>query len=274
MGSISESARRNFVSQSAVSQAIKKLESALKTSLSTHQKQQFEPTEEGKIVFRKAEEIFSVIRSLHDELGHYENNPRTPLHFVTTHSIGLSLMPDFLADFRATYPAVDLHFQFGGLTQIKGWLKQGIAEFALLLDSPYLAEYQKISLYKGQFRLYKHPNEMQSVNQVGVYVEHKEGLLVPEFQTAYTKLHKHPFPIAGELNSWEFIARTLEHANGYGLVPDFVTLQKNYSQLVPIAKPTVPYSLNAVYHKGKRLSYSAATFLDAFKKALTSRNDE
>jgi DNA-binding transcriptional LysR family regulator len=265
MGSVSEAARRNFVSQSAVSQAISKLEKSLEASLSLHKKQRFSLTEEGKIVFLKAKEIFSSIRNLQNALDSQRKSPKMPLHFVTTHSIGLSLLPKFISRFNQLYPDINVHFLFGGITQIKGWLKQGIAEFALVLQAPNVAEYQSIPLYKGKFGLYRHKKERKPVEAIGAYVEHKEGMLVPEFQNAYKLLHGKEISLSGELNSWEFIARNMESSFGYGLIPDLITLNR-YPYLVQITEPVLPYTLCAAFPKGEQLSHSAKIFLEELKK--------
>lgn len=265
MGSVSESARRNFVSQPAVSQAISKLEKSLGVSLCLHQKQQFKLTKEGEIVFEKAKEIFSAVRRLQDALDLHQERPKMPLHFVTTHSIGLSLLPNFIAEFKQKYPDIEIHFQFGGITQIKGWLKQGIAEFALVLQSPYTADYQETLIYEGKFGLFKHKKEKKSLNDLGVYVEHKDGLMVTEFQTVYRALHHQDMPISAELNSWEFIARTLENSQGYGLIPDLIALKERYPHLMPIKNPQLSYKLCAIFPKGEQLSFSAQTFLSSLK---------
>lgn len=272
MGSVSESARRNFVSQSAVSQAIAKLEKSLNVMLCLHKKQQFKLTPEGEIVFEKANEIFSSIRRLQDALDRFQESPRMPLHFVATHSIGLAILPNFIAEFKRKHPDIEIHFQFGGITQIKGWLKQGIAEFALVIQSPDVEEYQKTLLYSGKFCLYKHKKERKSLKSMGVYVENKDGMMVSDFQFLYSALHKEQMPITAELNSWEFIARIMENSQGYGLIPDILTLKGRYPYLVPVSEPILPYNLSAVFHKGEQLSYSAETFLNALKEFIQSKS--
>jgi len=265
MGSVTESARRNFVSQSAVSQAIAKLEKALGVMLCLHKKQQFKLTEEGEIVFNKAKEIFSSVRRLRDALDLQRERPKMPLHFVTTHSIGLSVLPNTISEFKRAHPEIEMHFQFGGLTQIKGWLKQGIAEFALVIQSPHVAEYQQKNLYTGQFGLYKHKKERRPIEKLGAYIEHKEGMLVPEFQLAFETMYGKDLSISAELNSWEFIARYMDNSHGYGLIPDIITLKGRYPYLQPISEPTLPYTICAVFPKGEQLSYSAETFLESLK---------
>ena len=260
-GSISESARRNFVSQPAVSQAITKLEHQVGVALCHHKKQKFKLTAEGEIVFSKAKEIFSAVRGLQDALDQHQKQPKMPLHFVATNSIGLSLFPDLLPRFRECCPNVEVHFLFGGISQIKGWLKQGIAEFALVLQSSDVAEYQNLPLYTGQFRLYKQAQETRTIEEAGWYVEHKQGLLVQEFQSASGK-----FPILAELNSWELIARTIESHGGYGLLPDMVI--RKYPCLVPASSVSLPYTICAIFSKGEKLSYSAQKFLETLSTFL------
>lgn len=268
MGSISESARRNYVSQSAVSQAIAKLEIALGIPLCLHKKQQFKLTIEGEIVFERAKTVFSSIRQLRDALDQHYKRPKMPLHFVTTHSIGLSLLPNFLTDFKKTFPDIEIHFQFGGITQIKGWLKQGIAEFALVLESSHVSEYQQAFIYEGKFSLYKHKEEEKPPELLGAYVEHKEGMMVSEFQAAYRDLRGKEIPICAELNSWEFIARTMETSHGYGLIPDMITLNGRYPFLLPLSEPKLPYALYAIFPKGEQLSYSAQQFITHLTQSL------
>lgn len=268
MGSLSEAARRNFVSQPAVSKAISKLEEVLGVSLCHHKKQQFKLTHEGEIVFFKSKEIFSAIRGLKDVLDQCQKKPRMPLHFVVTQSIGLSIFPDLIPQFRSAYSDVELHFLFGGLSQIKGWLKQGIAEFALVIDSQDIAGYQQIPLYTGQFRLYKHENEIRPVESAECYVEHREGFMVPQYQQeAKTNLL-----LAAELNSWELIARTVDSHGGYGLIPDIVVLAKRYPRLIPASLISLPYTICAIFPKGEKLSYSAQTFLESFSSFLKTHS--
>ncbi len=270
MGSVSESARRNFISQSAVSQAIAKLEKSLGVSLCQHKKQQFKLTEEGQLIFQRAQEIFSSVRQLYDAIDHHRQQARMPLNFVSTHSIGLSVLPEFIALFEQKSPEVALHFQFGGLTQIKGWLKQGIAEFAFVLDSPNVAEYQQLTVHKGYFHLYKHKEEKSSLDACGIYVEHAQGMLVAEYQQSYQAHFKKSLPIRAELNSWEFIARCMETGKGYGFLPDLIAFGKRHPHLIPMKSPMpkLPYSLCIIHPKGTQLSYSAKTFLDYFSSYL------
>ncbi|MEC7838744.1 MAG: LysR family transcriptional regulator [Chlamydiota bacterium] len=263
-GSVSESAKRNFVTQSAISQAISKLEKSLSVSLCLHKKQKFKLTNEGELVFNYAKNIFSSVRSLHNAIDHFKEKPTMTLNFVTTHSIGLSLLPNFLSVFQSAFPQITVNFLFGGLSQIRGWLKQGIAEFALVLESADFLEYSSQLIYSGEFALFKHKNEQDNPEARGVYIENREGMCVREFLLQYKLESNRELPIRAELNSWEFIARCLQSGGGYGFIPDFTLLDSRYPQLKLANNrlPKIPYNLCVIHLKGENLSFSAQTFID------------
>ncbi len=260
-GSVSESAKRNFVTQSAVSQAISKLEKALGVQLCQHKKQKFILTEEGKLVFEHAKHVFSSVRNLYDALDHFQEKPRMPLNFVSTHSIGLSLLPYVLPKFQKDFPEITVNFLFGGLTQIRGWLKQGIAEFALVLASGEFSDYSLKPLYSGEFTLFQHKDEPGDPMEQGIYVERKEGFLVKKFLKQCEK----PFPIRAELNSWELVTRCMQ-GGGYGFIPDLFQYGSRYPELVPVEwdVPRIPYQVCAANLRGEVLSFSAKSFLEYF----------
>lgn len=259
MGSLSEAARRNFVSQPAVSKAIKNLENVLGVSLCHHKKQQFKLTAEGEIVLAKSKDIFSSIKRLQDALSQCPKQPKMPLHFVATQSIALSVFPELIPSFREAHPQIELHFLLGGLSQIKNWLRQGIFEFALVMDSDDVSEYQKIPIYTGSFGVYKHKDETRSIESIGCYVEHQKGFKVAQYQGIQS------VPIM-ELNSWELIARTLESRGGYGLIPDIVV--KRYPGLMPAMPETLPYTICAILPKGEELSLSAQVLIQLLRDLL------
>ena len=63
-GSITSSAKQNFVSQSAISQGIANLEKLLDVELITHQANRFKPTHEGELIFERAKKVFHTLSEL------------------------------------------------------------------------------------------------------------------------------------------------------------------------------------------------------------------
>lgn len=263
MGSISESAKRNFVSQSAISQGITKLEEVLSVKLFQYKKPNLKLTPEGQLVYLGTRNIFSSIRELYKSLDRNQLKPQLPVNFVTTHSIGFSVLPAIVMDFKEKFSPIEVHFQFGGLSQVRQFLKQGIAEFAIVLESPELGDFNFLPITKGSFHIFCHKNN-ENKNIEELFVEHPNGTAVPELCKKYKTL-KRPMPTLTTFNNWEFIARCLKKSGDFGFIPDFIVPMD--SELVSCQRQiSVPYTLGAIYPKQEELSLSAKIFIDFMKK--------
>ena len=262
-GSISESAKRNFVTQSAVSQAITKLEGVLGVPLCLHKKQKFELTEEGHVVLKHAQNIFSSIKDLYIGIDQQREKPQMPLFVLSTHSLGLSLFPNLLPYFAEMHPEISFKFQLGGFSQIRAWLQQGIADFALVLDSPMIHNYSKYNLYQGAFRIYKHKKEKANYQKKGIYIESLQGFMVAEYLQEHEKKYDSPLNIKTELNNWSLIAQYIEKNGGYALLPDFFFLYGDFPSLVSASEIdiAIPYKISAIYPKERKLMGSSMAFL-------------
>ena len=67
--SISKAAKENFVSQSAISQAIRKLETALSKQLITHEQNRFQLTADGELLLEKSKEVFTIFSEIEDSFN-------------------------------------------------------------------------------------------------------------------------------------------------------------------------------------------------------------
>src|SRR5437870_5477091 len=93
LNSVSASARENFVSQSAISQGIVKLEHELQVLLTTHQRQTFKLTEQGQVVFEEARRIFTAVDALKERLGALKGEISGDLRFACTNAIAQYFLP-------------------------------------------------------------------------------------------------------------------------------------------------------------------------------------
>jgi DNA-binding transcriptional LysR family regulator len=110
--SFSETAKLNFISQSAVSQQIKKIEETLNVVLIRNRGKNFLLSEEGKIFYLECEKI----------LGHYDNiiqklskNKTSATKFVriaTIYSIGFYNLLDYLKDFLKKFPGIHVDIDY------------------------------------------------------------------------------------------------------------------------------------------------------------------
>lgn len=255
--SISESAKINFVSQSTVSQAITKLEVSMGVSLLVHSRQKFQVTEEGKIVFDQAKNIFKSIQDIHESLSQTKEVLTGAVKFVTTKSLGMSFLASTYKKTRVNLPGVHLEFETGGLNFIRNMLKTKDAEFAIVVYDENFKQFAKHPLFKGKLQLY---HSLNTPLESGVLVDYREGTYVQEL------CENVGIKIQAALSSWEVVARFTEMGIGVGFFPDFIMMNNRYPTIrpYPLEMPPFEYEICAIYNKGEKLSRAASAFIDQF----------
>lgn len=130
---MSEAAKMNFITQPAISQAINKLEIFFGVPLRSSNKQKITVTEQGKIVFNQAIEIFRAVNETTSQINRVNDNISGVLKFVTTKSLGMSLFAPAYTKIRKNLPLVDLKIDMGGKNHIRNVLKLEEVEFAIVV---------------------------------------------------------------------------------------------------------------------------------------------
>jgi len=258
--SVSTAARRNFVTQSAISQGIQKLEKALGVKLTTHQRHQFKLTNEGERVFLRTQQIFRSLKEMQEELIENENEIKGPVHFVCPQSIAMSFILPAMQKLKKEHPEVSLHFKIGNPEIIHKLLKSGIVDFGIVVDSKEFNIYEKRSLHRGYFKVYTKKTSLHE----GVLVDSKEGLNVDFLKKLYFKRYRKELMIKEELDSWEVVARFVEAGMSCGLLPDYLLEGNRYPGISPWQKkfPSIAYEVVAIYPKGSKLSRTARAYLE------------
>lgn len=264
--SVSESAKLNFVSQSAVSQAINKLEQILGVQLLIHTRQRFLLTDEGKILFEHSRHIFKSVDEIHEKINQNKNVVQGAVKFVSTRSLGKSLVASLYKQVQTSLPDVNLRFYSGGLNFITKALRQGEAEFALVVYDHNFANFNKIPIKKGYFQLYQSVDAPQQQIENGILVDYVGGPFVNELLSHFANSDLPNLKIHSELSGWEMVARFTEMNIGVGFFPNFVTANNRYPsiQIHPMGIPPYEYEICVIFNKGEKLSRAASSIVDKF----------
>ena len=108
-GSFSKAAQANYISQSAVSQQLAKMERDMATQLVSRGGRLVEPTEAGKAFYQGAREILRRHEQLLGEVRSATDAVRGVLRVGTIYSVGFYLLDSFVRKFLRAHPEVDLH---------------------------------------------------------------------------------------------------------------------------------------------------------------------
>ena len=153
--SISKAAKENFVSQSAISQAISKLEMALGKQLITHEQNRFQLTTDGLLLLEKCKEIFAIFSEIEDCFNETDGVFKGKLSFACTHSFALSLLPPYLGKLSQSIGAIDPVLRFGHTGTIIDLVKKGDVDFGIVLDNEDFSAFHTKEIHRGEYRLYK-----------------------------------------------------------------------------------------------------------------------
>lgn len=257
--SISEAAKMNYISQSAVSQAITKLEAQFGVQLFIYNRQKLQVTNEGKVVFEQAKEIFRSVRETFEKVNQTKEEITGFFKFVTTKSLGMSFLPGTYKRIKETLPLLDFSFRMGGLNLIRTALKREEAEFAIVVYDSNFDQFEKLPLMKGRFHLYQAENSSPDCIENGIFIDEFDGLYINAIKEATGLPIK---PLAG----WDLVARFASLGMGVGFFPDYIRLSNRYTNIAPhpLEIPPFEYEICAVYNKGTVLSKGARLFLDHF----------
>ncbi len=268
--SVSEAATKNFVTQSAISQGIAKLEQVIGVPLVTHSRSSFQITEEGRIVFEQAGEIFKALHEMQDKIMENKNEIGGDLSFVCTNSLGMSFIASSFKMMQEKYPQVNLRFKLGPLNFIRSSLQQRSAEFAIVVYDSSFSQFNADPLYQGRFHIYQDTGASKNILARGVLIDEKKGMYVEDLSEYYQTSLGREWKIQAELAGWEVVARFVEKGIGAGFFPDYLLREGRYPKIIkcPGKYPAFEYSICAVYRKGDKLSRAARAFLDLFKEKL------
>jgi DNA-binding transcriptional LysR family regulator len=111
-GSFSKAAEANYVSQSAVSQQLAKLEQELSTQLISRGGGLVAPTEAGKAFYAGAKAILRRYEQLLGEVKSAADAVRGVLRVGTIYSVGFYLLDPYVRKFLQAHPEVNLHVEY------------------------------------------------------------------------------------------------------------------------------------------------------------------
>lgn len=262
--SISKAAKENYVSQSAISQAIGKLEVALSKQLITHEQNRFQLTQDGLLLLEKCKEIFVIVSEIEDCFNETAGLYKGKLSFACTHSFALSLLPPHLGKLSQIAEAVEPVLRFGHTGTIVELVKKGDVDFGIVLDNEDFSAFHTKEIYRGEYRLYRAKNfSEQALSRFILSEERKEVSLLRQY------LNDKGIEMSScmEVSSWEVIASLTEQGLGIGFLPDYIVGKR---AIIPdsCVIPRIPYRILAIFPKNRGLSRNAQMFIDLMVHSL------
>jgi DNA-binding transcriptional LysR family regulator len=110
--SFSRAAVRNFITQSAVSQQVKNLESRFETALLRRDGKSVTPTPAGRIFYERSRTILDSFEHMQLEMKSVGQDMAGSVRVATIYSVGLYELSVVVKNFLKIYPKVNLHVEY------------------------------------------------------------------------------------------------------------------------------------------------------------------
>jgi len=260
-GSIAVSSKKNFVTHSAVSQGIKRLESCLGVALLEHKKRQFILTNEGRYLLGACGRIFESLDDLRDDVMTSTDEPVGDLVFGSSHSIVSALLIKSFKPLRKMYPLMQLKFKLGKTPYIRDWVLNRQVEIGITVDDGNLGDLSAIPIKSGEFVIVSktEPEDLSGIDNLLLTEQRSETAQLLQY---YRRKYKKDLPVAIEVDSWELITQMAESGMYTGFVPDFVAEARGPKVRVMKLPVKIGYNLVAIHRKNEKISRNASAFIE------------
>lgn len=121
-----------FISQPAVSKQVQELERELGQPLFEQIGRKIHLTEAGRILYEYANQIFALSKEAENALSELQGLERGRLTVGASMTIGTYLLPEMLGQFKALYPAIELHLDIANAAEIQSKVLANELELGLV----------------------------------------------------------------------------------------------------------------------------------------------
>jgi len=128
----SKTAKKHFLSQSAISQQLAQLEIAHKCQLINRKKRPIELTKAGRLLYAAAHDMLDRYEQCKSELGSLKSDAANRINVVAIYSIGMHTLPEYIKKFMVSYPNVNVHVEYLSAARIYELVSAGDVDIGLV----------------------------------------------------------------------------------------------------------------------------------------------
>ncbi|SDI40758.1 DNA-binding transcriptional regulator, LysR family [Pseudomonas flavescens] len=285
-GSISRAAARLFITQSAVSQSLKRLEEQLDCALILRRGPRFHFTPVGEEVLRIAEEIYGNVSRLASTVEEPHDEIVGKVRLLSISQVQSAIYDDFLSQFHSDHPHVELEIEVMRSSDIQSSLSQktatagvGLCRFPQpKLEQQHLMR-QRYAFFCGKkHRLFGQRrlsmDALKSENFVSFTSDQIGGNLSP--LTVFRDQQGFTGKIVASSSSFEEIRRLIIAGYGIGCLPEHLVDNDLHNGLIwrlPPAEGVADVDVYLLWNREQRMSRAERVFLEALRQAIAHTPD-
>jgi len=270
-GGFSRAAEKLYRTQSAVSQAIRKLEVEIGEPLFDRSTRDGVMTDAGRVLQEYAERLLNLRENAREALVELRELQKGKLVVGANEFTALYLLR-VLAEFRRLHPAIRIVVQRSLGSHIPDDVRRHNYEFGVLTYDPQDPELASVVVYSDELIFVvppQHPlaRESQvSIRQLGAesFVAHIVSSPYREKVIQAFEKHKTPLHMGVELPTLQAIKRFVAMGNGVAFLPEISVedeIARGELVRIPVQELRVHRKLRLIYRKSAALSHAGRAFL-------------
>jgi LysR family transcriptional regulator, transcriptional activator of the cysJI operon len=231
--SFSRAAVRNFITQSAVSQQVKNMETRFETQLLRRDGKSVTPTPAGRIFYERSRVILDSFEHMQLEMKSLGQDMAGSVRVATIYSVGLHELSVVIKTFLKIYPKVNLHVEYSKGSRVYEDCLRGALDLGIVTYPEPRKGLRIISLPADKLVLIcapdhplakRHNVDLTKLNGQN-YVAWEKGLASRRALDKIFLDHEIQVNIMMEFDNIETIKRSVEIGAGVSIVP-LLTVQK------------------------------------------------
>jgi LysR family transcriptional regulator, transcriptional activator of the cysJI operon len=277
-GSFSRAAQLNHVTQSAVSQQIRALETRYRQKLLSRSARQVTPTPAGERLFRGSKEILTRFGEVEMEIREQSADVVGTVNVSTIYSVGLHELQELQKNLLRTHPKVNMRLLYRRADQVYDDVILGQAEIGVVAYPVARAGVDVLAFRDDRLGVVTSPTHpLASKAKISVQALAGTPFIALDRESPTRKALERMFREKGvvvepamEIDNVETIKRAVELGLGVAVLP-LACVQQEVTNGTLVAKPfadgTLSRPIGILIRKGKYLDRAAQSVLDAFKAA-------
>ncbi len=272
-GSFSIAAAQNFVTQSAVSQQIRTLETRYGRKLVERTKRRVHPTPAGEIFYEISQDIVNRFRELGERLQAFSNIVAGTVRVATVHSVGLYEFSDELKRYVKAYPNVNIRLEYKKSNQIYDEVISGNLDVGVIAYPSKRPQIRLIPFREDRLVMIctpAHPlARLKAVPIARLDGERFVGFEkdIPTHKAIERIFQKHGVRVnyVAELDNVEVIKRIVEVGTGVAIVPEPAAAPEVQSRslvAIPFLDEGFVRQLGIILREGRHFSPAAEKFIE------------
>lgn len=276
-GSFSTAASQNFITQSAVSQQLRALESKYRCKLLERSRGGAKPTPQGEILYRASREIIDRYREVETELQHSGKVVGGHLRVAIVYSVGLHELPPYLKEYLRNYPDVNVHVEYSRPNKIYDHVIGGQIDLGIVAYPQKHPQIAVVPFRQDHLVLACPPNHpLAHLKKVPLarldgqtLVGYERDIATRKATDQLLRAHHVTVRYNGEYDNIETIKRAVEIGQGLAIVPMPAVrheVEHGTIKVVRLSDESLLRPLGIIQKRGRHLSPAAAKFIETLRR--------